>query len=187
MPLKTEWKQKYYDLRSRYMNAIDLAFRLGVEQGLKEAEMQNMQMQLQQAQEQAAAAAQMPPEADMPGGEALPPDQMPPEGGLEADAPPEGEVGPEGEMLDEEMMGEEEGGEDELDQSIDELESYVRKGETPTLEKLAKSIHRVKDTKQKVDTQKSLNQNRKIVDGILKKWENESKKKTDSILDIINE
>jgi hypothetical protein len=118
MSNKVDWKQKYMEIRSKYMNAIDTAFRLGVQEGQRIAEMENMQMQLQQAQQQAAAAAQAAAAQSMPGG--MPGEEMPPEeGGMPGEEmPPE-----EGGMPGEEMPPEEG---DELGQSIDELEQYVK-------------------------------------------------------------
>lgn len=47
-----DWKLKYDDLKIKFMDAVDLSFRLGMEQGLQQA-------QLQQAQQASAQAAQM--------------------------------------------------------------------------------------------------------------------------------
>jgi hypothetical protein len=162
---KTDWKSKYYELRSKHINAIDVSFRLGYQEGLKAAELQNMQMQLQQAQQQAAAAAQMgamPPEA---GG-------MPPEAGA---MPPEEAAAMEqgGEMPPEEAAAMEQGGEmppeegDELDSSIQELESYVSKNERVDFNKLMKSLHKSNvKSKQSSD----ISERHKKIDEILKKW-----------------
>ena len=43
---KVDYKQKYEGLRSKYMNAIDVAFRLGVEEGARNAEMEALQQQV---------------------------------------------------------------------------------------------------------------------------------------------
>ena len=39
MSSKINWKQKYFELRSKYMSAIDVSFRLGFEEGQKQAEL----------------------------------------------------------------------------------------------------------------------------------------------------
>lgn len=56
------WKQKYNELKSKYMNAVDMAFRLGVEEGLKQGQLDsaNQQLATAQAQQQDAAAAGAP-------------------------------------------------------------------------------------------------------------------------------
>lgn len=112
---KVDWKQKYMELRSKYLNAIDVSFKLGVQEGQRNAEMENLQNQIAQAEEQAAMAAQ--------GG------MMP---------------GEEGMMPGEEMPPEEGGGEPDLDSSINELESFV-KGETKLdITTIMKNIHKSK-------------------------------------------
>jgi multidrug efflux pump subunit AcrA (membrane-fusion protein) len=136
MSNKVDWKQKYMEIRSKYMNAIDTAFRLGVQEGQRIAEMENMQMQLQQAQQQAAAAAQQAAAAQsMPGG--MPGEEMPPEEG------------------------------DELGQSINELEQYV-KSEPKKIDfaDLMKKTHAM--TKRESD---NISERQSKVAGILSKWE----------------
>jgi hypothetical protein len=160
MSNKVDWKQKYMEIRSKYMNAIDTAFRLGVQEGQRIAEMENMQMQLQQAQQQAAAAAQQAAAAQsMPGG--MPGEEMPPEeGGMPGEEmPPE-----EGGMPGEEMPPEEG---DELGQSIDELEQYV-KSEPKKIDfaDLMKKTHAM--TKRESD---NISERQSKVAGILSKWE----------------
>jgi hypothetical protein len=161
---KTDWKSKYFELRSKHINAIDVSFRLGFQEGLKAAELQNMQMQLQQAQQAAMAAPPggMPPGGEMPPEEAMAQEgQMPPEGGEEGvPSPEEAEVG------DEEVVGEE--GSDELGSSIDELEQYVSKNEKIDFGKMMKSLHRSNvESKNSAD----LSAKHKKLEDILKKWE----------------
>jgi predicted ATPase len=144
---KVDWKQKYKELRSKYMNALDVSYRLGYQEGQKEAEFQSMQKELQAAQE----AAEMEAMNEEMGGEEMIP-------------------GEEGEIMEE--GGEELEGGDELGQSIDELEQYV-KGEDgkPDLTKIMKSIHKnegkdlEKDSSKKERSQKIT----KMIDN----WDNE--------------
>lgn len=145
---KTNWKQKYYELRSKYLNAIDVAFRLGVEEGQKNQKMQDMEMQLQQMQEAAAMG--------MGGGE----ETLPPEEGGEGVEP-----GMEGEIPPEEMAAE--GGGDELDASIDELEQYVKHEDKKDLANLLKSFHANK----KSEKMESKDSRSKKLSSILKKWD----------------
>lgn len=60
------WRQKYQELKSKYMNAVDMAFRLGVEEGMKQGQLDNANQQLAQAQSQ--MQAQGTPAADPAGG-----------------------------------------------------------------------------------------------------------------------
>lgn len=142
---KTDWKSKYYELRSRHINAIDVSFRLGFQEGVKASELQNMQMQMQQAQQAAAAG--------MSGGGEMPPEAM---GGA-----PEGEGGEE-EMAEEEPEG------DELDSSISELESLVTKKEKIDFSKMLKSLHKSGANKK---NNSELSEKHKVVGDIIKKWD----------------
>lgn len=51
------WKMKYNELKSKYMNAVDMAFRLGVEEGAKQAQLDQAAQQQADAQAQQEAAA----------------------------------------------------------------------------------------------------------------------------------
>lgn len=73
------WKNKYEALKSKFMESVDTAFRLGYEQGAQEAQLDSMvQQQQQQADEMAAQGA---PGQEQPGGEengeAAPGEQVP--------------------------------------------------------------------------------------------------------------
>jgi hypothetical protein len=143
---KVNWKDKYMELRSKYMNATDVAFRLGVQEGQKNAQFEQAQMELQQMQEQMAMQAQADP---MMGGEEMPPEAMGEEG-----------MGQEQEL--QQMAGEEQGGAD-LDSSIDELESYVKNEEDYS--SLLKSLH----SQSKQDTAKiNKSEKVKVIDNIIK-------------------
>ena len=187
---KTDWKSKYYELRSRYMNAIDVSFRLGFQEGQKVSEMQNMQMQLQQAQQEAAAAAA----GGMPGGAGaspemggMPPEamggEMPPEmGGMPVEGGEEG-VPAEGMPVEggEEEVGAEEEEEDlaspggippsgqptELDASIQQLEEVVSKNQKIDFSKLMKNLHK-SSVPQKSASE--ISDKHKKIEEILKKW-----------------
>ena len=179
---KVDWRQKYFELRSKYLNGLDVAYKMGVQEGMRQSELEQMQMQLQQAQQQAMAAQQQMAmaQAGAPeeGGEVPPEEggQMPPEGGEEM--PPE--------MMEEGAEGEEAGG-DELDASIDELEGLVAKSESGDIDpaELLKAIHKMKESKEQVDSKKVLVKQRNIVDGIMKKWKEEETKATSDISKLI--
>lgn len=168
MSSKIDWKQKYEELRSKYLNAIDVAFRLGVQEGQKSAQMENMQMQMQQMQAQAQQMQQM--QAQGMGGGAAPGEQMPPEEGAmpgqEGVMPEEGAMPPE-----DQQMAEGAPAGDELDQNIDELEQYVKsedknKNKQIDFSKMMKSLH--KTEKQKSNSSDS--EKKQKIDEILKKW-----------------
>ena len=157
MAAKTDCKQKYFELRSKYMNAVDVAFRLGMQEGQRESEMKMLQQQLQEAQMAAEQAAM----GGMPG-EELPPEEMPPEEAvMEEGLPPE-------EMPPEEMA---EG--DALDESIDELEGLVSKNEKEfDFTSILKKFHQysANNSLQK-DEEKDKKSNK--INQILKKWDDE--------------
>jgi len=168
---KTDWKSKYYELRSRHINAMDISFRLGFQEGLKAAEIQSMQMQLQQAQQAAAAGmsggGEMPPEAM--GGE-MPPEamggEMPPEA-MGGEMPPEAMGNTPG--TEEEVSSEEEEPEgSELDSSIAELEKLVSKNEKIDFSKMLKSLHKSNNVKKNIS---ELSEKHQKIDQIIKKWD----------------
>ena len=175
MSSKVDWKQKYFELRSKYINAIDIGFRLGVEEGKRMADMENMQMQLQQAQEQLMAAQQqmaaqeqMPPEE-----EEMSPEEMAAMG--EEEMPPE-EMAAMGEEQipleeDEEIVSPPDEG-DNLENTINELEKYVSKNEKEiNFSRLMKNLHN-----SKIPPVKRENNSEKIkeVEEIISKWSEES-------------
>ncbi len=64
-----DWKLKYKDLKLKFHDAVDVAFRLGVEQGMQQAQIQEAQ-QAQMMAQQADAQSGMPgQEEGMPGEE----------------------------------------------------------------------------------------------------------------------
>lgn len=154
---KVDWKQKYMELRSKYMNAIDVSFKLGFQEGTKSAEMENLQAQQAQAEEEAAMAAQ---QGMMPG-EELPPEELPP---------------------GEEVMAEEEGG-DELGASIDELESYVKsEGKDIDITALMKNLHK---QQKKPETATPKSAKAKKIESMIKGWDEEESASQDDSDDTV--
>lgn len=155
MSSKIDWKQKYQELRSKYLNAVDVAFRLGVQEGMRNAEIQQLQTQLQEAQAQAQAA--MAASSQPPIGE----DGMP----VDDQGTP---VDDQGMPVEEEMVdaseGEGEGEGDELDQSINELEGLVKKEKKINVTELMKSIHKPGKIQKSEDSEKQ-----KKIEELLKK------------------
>lgn len=65
-----DYKLKYEDLKLKFMDAVDVSFRLGMEQGLQQAQIQQAQQQQADAQaaQQAAAMGQNPNQPGQEGG-----------------------------------------------------------------------------------------------------------------------
>lgn len=116
MSAKIDYKTKYMALRGKYMNDLDMAFRLGFEQGQQQAQQEQMMQQQaeQQAMEQAQAAAMAGGGA--PGQEGQPTQ----EGGAPGEGAPGEEVAPGAAMA---------GQPSELDQHISQLEQMIAKSE----------------------------------------------------------
>lgn len=149
------YKDKYLQLRQRFEESVDVAFRLGYEQGAQAAQMQQMQDQAQQMADQQAAEAQ----AAAQGG--IGPDGQPVGGG----AP-----GQEGEQPGAQIQDDSRGvgqqaagsgglnaGGSELDQHIGELEGLMAKAEygTENWEVLKKSLDGLKNIKVSIDLKKN--------------------------------
>jgi len=122
---ENSYKKKYAELKAKWMESVDLAFRLGLEQGMQQAQLESMQQeQAMQAQQQEVAAAQ--------GGQPGQPGQNP----EEQAAPQENPMG------------------SELDQHLNELESMLGKSEISP-DDLKKAINSVKSLKQTIELKKS--------------------------------
>ena len=167
------YKVKYIDMRAKLLEATDVAYRLGYEEGLKEGEQVAQQKEAEEAalQQQAAMGDMPPEEGSMPSEEG----SMPPE---EGSMPPEG--------IDEEAAS-------ELDDHIDQLHSLVAKGEKPKVTDLRKTIksltnlRKSQKDKWRKKTEKTTSSQKNLVDGILAKWEKESKNVTENLENIIKE
>lgn len=117
------YKLKYMELKSKFINAIDTAFRLGMEQGMQQAQVQQAQQQQADAQAMQQAALQGQGQPGEDGG-------APDEGG------DPGQEGP----TSENPQG------SELDQHIDQLEQAMGKAEygTELYESLKKAVDGMK-------------------------------------------
>lgn len=116
MSNQVNYKQKYDELKMKFMESVDAAFRLGFEQGAVQAQQDQMMQQQQQQQEMAQAQAGGQP-GQGNGAEGSP-------AGAEQMANPNG-----GQIGDMEPDSENPAG-SELDQHIAKLESMVSKAET---------------------------------------------------------
>jgi len=197
-----DYKKKYKELRSKYINDLDMAFRLGVEQGIqvaqqqqtqdKEAQMNEEKMQMQQASQG------QPPGADSSEAPQDPPSENP----TSADN----------------MQSEQRGS--ELDQHIGKLESMIGSDAGPEVQKslqaivslrkaeknavemkksqaaisgIVKALHKpgfklgVQATHNLSENgKKSVSMQHKIVTDIMKSWEKEEEKAKNSIESILN-
>ena len=176
--MAADYKKKYLDIRSKLIESVDVAFRDGYEQGMKEgaeqaqqqAEQEQMMMEQQQMQQEAAMNGQAPEAMD--------------------GVPPEAPMGEE-EMMPEEMGGEEAGS--ELDQHISELEGMVSKGEKPKIADLRKAVAGMVDLRKNQKnvfakkTEKIISGQKNLVDNILNKWEKEATSVTENLEEVIKE
>ena len=78
MPL-VDYKAKYLDLKTKYQETCDLSWRLGYEQGLKDAQLEQVQQQQAEA-DQMAMAANGQPQPGQPGEEGEQPGGQPGQG-----------------------------------------------------------------------------------------------------------
>jgi len=193
-----DYKSKYMDLKTKYQETADLAWRLGYEQGLKDAQLDQLQQESQQNEAMAQAQAGTP-QPGQPGEESS-------EGG---EQPGQGEEQPTSQNPNE----------DELGQHIEKLESMLGKSEISSFElqdlkktlsdikslqiqiNLTKSLSSIKSTRlaksQSVSfspktkanlpapAQKALSTQQEIVDTIFKKWEGEASKAASDISSIL--
>ena len=183
--MSADWKVKYLDIRAKLKEATDVAYRLGMEAGLKQGA-QQAQMQAMQQQQQMQQQMMQGGQPGQPGMEGDPSQgQMPPgaEGGdpgMEQGAPPP------------EAMGDAGGG-SELDSHISELEGLVAKGEKPTVLDIRKAVQALAGIRknQKNIWQKKMDKvipaQKSVVDSILKKWEDEAKKPSEGIEALIKQ
>ncbi len=136
MSAEINYKSKYMELRAKYMNDLDMAFRLGFEQGGQQAQ-QDQAMQAQQdqmAMDQAAMQGQAGGALDQPGQEVL---GQPNQPGAESEQPGQESAQPGAVNA---MAGQP----TELDQHISKLESAIAKSENgssdPEIKKLLENL-----------------------------------------------
>lgn len=196
--MAADYKTKYMDIRAKLKESTDVAYRLGYEQGMKDgtqaAQMQAMAQQ-QQMQQQAMMGGAP---GGAPGAEGGDPSQDPSmqgggdmpqgmEGGDPSQDPSAGGGAP-----PPEAMGDEGGGSD-LDQHINELQGLVSKGEKPTVLEIRKAVTTIANIRkiQKDQWTKKVAQvipaQKKLVDGILKKWEKENEQPSAGLEEIIKQ
>lgn len=129
-----DYKAKYLDLKTKYQETADLAWRLGYEQGLKDSQLEQMQQQQAQADQMAMAANGQP----QPGQEGEQP-------GQEAEAQP-------GQPQSQNPNG------DELDQHIEKLSSMLGKSEISSMDlgDLKKTLSDIRSLQVQISLTKSM-------------------------------
>jgi hypothetical protein len=105
------WKSKYQELKLKFMNSVDTAFRLGFEQGMQQQQQQQAQEQAMQQQQMQMAAMQGAPAEE--GG--APGEEQPQDPGMQQQG-------------------------SELDQHISQLESMLGQTSDPAMKKSLESI-----------------------------------------------
>lgn len=202
------YKSKYQELKLKFMNSVDVAFRLGFEQGMQ-------QVQQQQLQDQAAQAQQAPsqaPESDKTGEAEMEPgnnDQNP-------DSTPNDSAHPDGTELDQHiaqlqsMLGKSEPGSDEfmsLKKSLDGIQSvrnelfqsaqnHKNEAEMRKAEKAFKAISKAMKPKFSVGVKakhnlhsnavKAVHIQEQIVNDLMKAMDEEQTRASGAIADILS-
>ena len=144
---QVNWKLKYQELKSKYMNSVDVAFRLGVEEGLKQASVDTASQQMAQgaqgvedihdqpgtpgAKANNNDAVGVPDQGSVPDKSGAPSIQPDP---VEGAAPMKESENPNG---------------SELDQHIAKLEGMLSKSEELDLDTLKKTVEEIKGLQQK--------------------------------------
>lgn len=194
---QVDYKQKYQELKQRFMNAVDVAWRDGYEHGAKDAQTEQAQMDQQNAMamDQAAMAAQA---GGQPGQEGQEGAENP-----EEQAQPPGSEHPDGSELDqhiqklESMLGKNEFQESDvsdLKKTLNEIKLY--QGQIA----LTKSLESIKKAKMRKpffvapkakanlpeNHKKTLTKQEETVAKMMKSWEEEEKRAAKDIKNILN-
>lgn len=85
MPNSIDYKTKYKELKLKYKESVDLAFRLGVEEGMRQGQVQQAQQAQAQAEQAQALQANASGQPGQPGEEGAAPGQPPQTDGSELD------------------------------------------------------------------------------------------------------
>jgi hypothetical protein len=184
-----DYKTKYKEMKAKMLESVDVSYRLGYEQGFKEATQEAQMAQMQQQQQEAAAMQQaamgQDPNAQQD------PNAMGAEGGM----PPEAGGEPMGGQMPPEDMGQEgepeQGG--ELDQYLAELENMVSKGEKPSVIDLRNKVTEIatlrksQKERMKSNRQQVVSAQKSIVDNLIKKWGSKTEETSEDIEKLIRE
>lgn len=200
-----DYKQKFLDIKSKFLSSVDTAYRMGFEQGQKDALLQNLQQQQQQQMQM--QAQMMGQQQDMTSSE-------------EGDIPPEQqaeqfEQAQQQEQMDNQVSELEAGiqelsellGKNEVDKVATKglldnlnknLESILRVREAQELKKNMESIKKIGKAVNKVkglslsfknnaskEQKAAVSMQKTIVNDIMAKWEAEEEKASKDILDAL--
>jgi hypothetical protein len=162
------WKAKYMEIKTKWMESVDVAFRLGFEEGSKQASQDNAMQQQAQAQDQMNA---MPGGAA--GGQSPDPTQAngPAQPGDSAAAPMPGGATPKEQPKSAEPLAESEHPDgSELDQHIAQLEGMLSKSEIGEQERseLMKSVEGIREFRRNQAQQSELKKSYEAISGIAK-------------------
>lgn len=179
--MSVDYKQKYLMLKSELINATDLAYRLGMEAGLKEGQ--------QQAQAQQLADAQAKEMAMANGGQ-VDENGNPIDDGSQD---PNAEFGGDPNQMDDGSGMPDEGSGSELDNHINELQGLVQKGAKPSIPELRKKIQDIENlrksqkNKPRLNNTMSVSNQKSLVNNILSKWNKDAQEVKSDIAKIVEE
>ena len=158
-----DYKKKYMDLRAQMVSSMDLAFRMGYEQGSKEAQMQAMQQQMaaQQQMEQQMAAQQGQPGANQQPGQPEELDQYIAE--LE------------------DLVNKNELSQDDLKKSLDKIKTFQTFSKMKPIK-----IGAIASNNMGAQTKKELSMQEKVIEGIMQKWEKEAPNAASDIMSAVS-
>lgn len=172
-----DYKLKYQELKATYMSSVDTAYRLGFQDGQKQAQQGQMAQQVADAQAQAQQQQGMP-SPNTQGANA------------EGETPESGQDTPDQNMPQENPMG------SELDSHIAELESMIAKSELSpeNLSKAVANLKKLQSAKPPVlniraqknlpeHSKEALSQQHKLVGDIMAKWEQQEKQTSESLVE----
>lgn len=164
MSVGTDYKQKYEELKAKFMSSVDQAFRLGYEQGMQKAQQESMQQPM--------------PEETVPGQENVQPGTEE-ENGSELDSYISQLEG---------MVGNKDAKEEDIKKTLHgikifrkkQLEQIELKKSAQAIPEIAKALHKpsykanVQATQNLTDNaKKAVTMQQKIVTDIMEKWEKE--------------
>lgn len=183
------YKSKYQELKQKYKNSVDAAFRLGYEQGQNDAQVEQVQ---QQAADQQAAeeAAQQQGQPGQPGQEGAPQEEQ-----------PQDSANPQGTELDqhistlEGMLGKSELTEKDMDMLRKSIADIKFKADMRKSDQAVKNISKALAPKKAMSqsaqhnltpkAKAALSAQEQIVGDIMKSWDAEESKVKTSISNII--
>lgn len=192
---ENQYKQKYKELKLKYMNSVETAFRLGFEQGKQQAQMDSMAQEQQQAMDSMNAQNMQPQDGQNP--------EAPQEEGQEQPM----SAHPEGSELDqhiaelEGLLGKSELKADDLQKALGKLKEDRKKSIQETelkksaqaIKGIAKNLHKPqfkmsKEASHNVtdNSKKALSMQQQIVSDVMKAWTEEESKASNDISNILN-